>query len=184
MIEFKRWRILAMLACTLGVGQVSVAKEPPILIDLTVTGTMDTPGFEPLQLNFHTAQEYVLVITNDKPYSIVFHCGKFGQQISTYLLQGTPNVNQESITLMPTSKVTWHFIPQQEGQFKFYASIPGANQAGKAGEILIKNLSNDPTQSSHAQPWVTAKDPAEVGNKPQKKALFSWFKKNKAPPTA
>lgn len=160
----------------------SWAQEAPLLFDLTVTGNANSPSFEPQQLLFNTLQEYVLVLTNDKPYSVVFHYGKFGQEVSTMLLQGTPHVSQDSVTLIPNSKVTWHFIPQKEGQFKFFASIPGSTQLGKGGEIIVKNLPTATDNNVYTQ-YSVLPDPKTVTAQtaPKKKGFFTfWRKKEKA----
>ncbi len=118
----------------------SAIASTPTLIDIQVSGTSDAPVFEPANLAFDEGQEYLLVFINDKPDSITCYYDQFGQKVFTRYLQGTANVNQDSLVLPPNSKVLWHFIPSEGGKYPFYASNTSLNQSGKKGEIAVKSV--------------------------------------------
>jgi multicopper oxidase len=114
------------------------ALASPILIDLAVSGTQDNPSFTPNQLQFKEGQEYLLVVTNEQSYGVTFHYNKFGQSLLTHYLQGTSSVTQDSMMLLPHSKIFWHFVPLKKGEYVFHAANASLNQKGADGKIVIE----------------------------------------------
>src|SRR5579872_4636352 len=76
----------------------------PLLVDLSIAGTIDAPTLEPASLQLLQGQEYLLVIKNDNPYPVTFHFDKLGQSINTQYLQGTPSVSQDRVDIPTQTK--------------------------------------------------------------------------------
>lgn len=130
---------LSLILCAL----TAVANKPiPILVDAVVVDAMEGPFLEPAEFNFQPGQEYVLVLQNENDYSVNFYYDKFGQDVLTLFLQGTPDVFQTGFGIPSHSRVLWHFSPSPNklGEYAFYLSNTAMNRQGKNGKILIGSL--------------------------------------------
>lgn len=131
----------------------------PHLIDVVIEGTIETPIVSLTELQFEVGLPYILVITNDKPIAISLYYGKFGQKVYTQSLQGTSGLSQESLVLNPNSKLQWYFIPQEAGEFPFYATNNGFNLHKKEGKIVVKKTEIAQKQTQLEEPSLAQEDP-------------------------
>lgn len=149
---------------------LAMEAPPPILIDARVVEAFEGPFLEPSEWILQQGQEYVLILQNDNHFAVNFHYDTFGQNVFTRLLQGAPNVYQTGFGLPSYSRVLWHFSPSLAGEFSFYISNSGMNQAGKPGKILVNGLKSPSEKGTSS----TEEQSAEKSTAPIKK---SWFKR-------
>ncbi len=116
----------------------NVCFAEPLLIDIKVTGGVQSPLFEPQHFQFDVGQDYLLVITNPSVDSIAFQYDTFGQKVFTRSIYGTSSMTQDSIVISGNSKVQWHFSPQVAGEYTYYAVNAGLNMRGTPGKITVK----------------------------------------------
>src|SRR3990167_5533895 len=99
-----------LFAILMGIALSLKAAQAPTLFDIEIEGTVGSPQLSMNDLQLEVNQEYLFVLNNVHPVSLEFYFEKFGQHVATRYLQGTPSVTQESINLLPSSKVLWHFV--------------------------------------------------------------------------
>ncbi len=116
----------------------------PLLIDVKVTGGVQSPLFEPQNFQLDVGQDYLLVITNTSSDSIAFQYDTFGQKVFTRSIYGTSSMTQDSIVISGNSKVQWHFSPQVPGEYTYYAVNAGLNMRGTPGKIMVKKAPDGP----------------------------------------
>ena len=116
----------------------------PKLYEVVLEGVSDEPEIvlsdSPLEIN----QEYLFMIENKFSSSYILHLEKFGQHVSTQYLQGSPSVTQESLYLLPSSKVIWHFTVNSPGSFEIYAVD---SQSGKKSKTMQLKILGDNKES-------------------------------------
>lgn len=117
-------------------GHSSLIKVPE-LIQLEVVGDELAPFFNPDKLELKVDQPYVLVIVNNKPYSVAFEYTGLGRAVRSQSLKGSNSVTTESIILPPNSKVQWQFTTMESGDFEIGASNIAFRHKGKLGKVEI-----------------------------------------------
>ncbi len=145
---------------------IAYADAPlPHLTDIVIEGSVDAPVISQTELQFEVGLPYILVITNDKPVAVSLYYGKFGQKVSTQYLQGTSGLTQESLVLNPNSKLQWYFIPQEEGEFPFYATNNGFNLHKKEGKIVVKKPVEEKPPQATVSAQTETQNPSEEKSK-------------------
>ena len=151
-----------LTACFLGIMWGACGPccaSTPLLVEITLQGSQESPLFTPNEITLDAGQEYLFVLNNEEDYNIIFHYGKLGQSVFTHYLQGSNSVTEDSFTLPAKTKVLWHFVTVDPGEFPFYAGTPSVNGNGKAGKISISgapdpnmNPVENPTPQKTAKP--------------------------------
>ena len=161
---FQRWLFLFIFTALSFLTAPLFAE--PILMELAVDGTPESPFLDPKVLTFEQNQEYLIILNNDNLFSVHFKFENFGQNIFTHYLKGTSDVSQSSISVPPQTKVLWLFVASTPGEFPLTLNNPVINKDGPLGKIIISALaSTEPT------PDKTVK--TEVKDKKEEKALKS-----------
>ncbi len=170
--------IKRILFC-LVLGSLSLAPcyaAEPLLIDVRIIGSAQSPRFEPQHLQFDAGQDYLLVISNNADDSITFEYGNFGQQVFTRGIMGTSSMTQQSLVISGKSKVQWHFSPKDSGEYTYYATNTAQNSRGVPGKITVNKI-EEPEKDAKLE----KAEPLEVeGDNAAKKDANS--KKSKANP--
>ena len=112
----------------------------PLLIDVKIIGSAQSPRFEPQHLALDAGQDYLLVISNNGDDSITFEYGQFGQQVFTRGITGTSSMTQQSLVISGKSKVQWHFSPKDGGEYSYYAINTAQNSRGVPGKITVNKI--------------------------------------------
>ena len=136
---FQRWLFLFIFTALSFLTAPLYAE--PILMELAVDGTPESPFLDPKVLTFEQNQEYLIILNNDKLFTVHFKFENFGQNIFTHYLKGTSDVSQSSISVPPQTKVLWLFVASTPGEFPLTLNNPIINKDGPLGKIIISALS-------------------------------------------
>lgn len=148
-----------------------VSANTPHLIDVTIEGSFEAPMLSSTELQFDVGSSYLLVLTNNNPFTVSFHYGKFGQNVFTHYIQGISNLTQESLVINPHSKLFWHFIPKEAGEFAFHTNNNGFNQQGREGKIIVTKIEKETKTADVTQAQTVEAKPEEKKEpEPQKGA--------------
>jgi hypothetical protein len=130
-------KYLFLLTVLLGLAFTARASEAPVLHDIEIEGSAGNPQLSIQDLKLEVNREYLFVINNPLAVSLVFQFEKLGQHVATRYLQGSPSVTQESVNVLPNSKVIWHFVTTMPGEFTVYIINPSLMQKGETRKIAI-----------------------------------------------
>ena len=128
---------LLLFSLLLTLSFAAFATQAPILHDIEIEGSPESPQLSISDLKLEVNHEYLFVINNPHGVPLVFQYEKLGQNVTTQYLQGSPSVTQESINLLPNGKVLWHFMTTAEGEFTVYVINPSLMQKGETRKISI-----------------------------------------------
>jgi len=126
--------------------QLAAAHQTPSLMALAITGPPHAPFLEPAAVKLTQGEEYLFVIHNETLFPLTFYFDKLGQSVLTHYRQGTPSVSQDRMELPAQSKVLWHFVALNPGEFSCLLSNTMANQSGPNTTIAI--ISNKPPENT------------------------------------
>ncbi len=143
----KKWTLLTLLLCLISAANHAAQ---PLLVDVKIIGSSQSPVFEPQNLIFDIEQDYLLVISNDGFDSISFDYGDFGQKVMTRSMQGASSMTQQSVVINPKSKVQWHFSPQADGEYTYHAVNTALNTKGNPGKIIVNKSKTQLTKTESA----------------------------------
>ncbi len=128
----------------------NIFSAQPLLIDVKIIGSAQSPLFEPQNFTLDVGQDYLFVISNEGTDSISFDYGNFGQKVLTHSMQGTSSMTQQSIVINPNSKVQWLFSPQLSGEYTYHAINTSLNSKGNAGKITVNKNEKELVQTQTA----------------------------------
>lgn len=129
----------AVLLITL-LFQVMPVSAAPQLLEFVVEGTEDAPVLSPDTLALKLDQEYVIVLQNPFENPLMLQYGALGQSVSTQYLQGTGNLSQTGLMLLPETQLVWHFYTKTPGIFDWGISNNSSQPEHKPGKIVIAAL--------------------------------------------
>ncbi len=97
--------------------------------------------FIPNNLEFEAGKKYKLMLDNPSPTKHYFTAKDFADASWTQKVEaGKAEVKGaiHEIELKPIGNAEWVLIPEKQGTFDLYCSIPGHKEAGMIGKIVIK----------------------------------------------
>lgn len=129
----KKW----ILCLVMGGSGVAWGASIPTLHEIEVDGVLDAIELSINDLELELNHEYLFVIDNKFSQSLSFNFEKFGQHVSTRYLQGSSSVTQESFSLLPHSKVVWHFTVMEPGNFSLCVVDPATMRESNKVKLVI-----------------------------------------------
>lgn len=96
--------------------------------------------FTPNEFQFSAGKKYKLVLDNPSPQKHYFTSKDFADASWTQKVQaGKVEVKGaiHELELKPEGEAEWVFIPEKQGVYELYCSIPGHKEAGMKGTITI-----------------------------------------------
>lgn len=135
----------------------------PIMHEIVIDGVIDAPQLSISDLQLEVNEEYLFVVDNKFAQSLSFNFEKFGQHVSTRYLQGSSSVTQESFTLLPNSKVVWHFTAVEPGSFSLYVVDPATmRQSNKVKlEIPVKDQKTSKEENKTVEKEAEKAEPSK-----------------------
>ncbi|NJK39530.1 MAG: hypothetical protein HC835_20065 [Oscillatoriales cyanobacterium RM2_1_1] len=102
--------------------------------------------FFPNHLEFEAGKRYKLVLKNPSNQKHYFTAKDFADVSWTQKVEvGKAEIKGaiHEVELKPGGELEWVFVPIRPGNYQLYCSIPGHQEAGMTGEILIQTSAID-----------------------------------------
>lgn len=128
-----KWWLSILLVLSFG----AFALDAPVLHEINIEGSVSAPEILLAPLSLELKKEYLFVVNNTHPVAFNIQFDKFGQHVFTRYLQGSSNVSQESINVLPNGKVLWHFTASLPGEFSLYVVNPATMQQSEKRKLVI-----------------------------------------------
>ncbi|MFO1258880.1 MAG: branched-chain amino acid transport system II carrier protein [Gammaproteobacteria bacterium] len=100
----------------------ALSQDPPTEIRITIGQSVESPSFEPKDIQMKVDHRYTLKITNPHPVNLMMEFDNLNTAIVTHYVNGASKVDYNTIGLPPEQTIEWSFTPLKKGRFRFYES--------------------------------------------------------------